>query len=148
MKVLIVIAVALVLAAAIVVPLYIIARRAAAGKSVKRPLYAHIASFFGIFALCGIVFLGQGVFAADEAAEAVSAAAGTDWTKAFGYLGAALAVGLSGIASGIAVSNSASAAIGALAENDSTFGKSIVFVGLAEGMAIYGLLVAIIILLF
>ena len=44
--------------------------------------------------------------------------------------------------------NSASAAIGALAENDSTFGKSIVFVGLAEGMAIYGLLVAIIILLF
>lgn len=145
MKVLIVIAVALVLAAAIVVPLYIIARRAAAGKSVKRPLYAHIASFFGIFALCGIAFLGQGVFAADEA---VSAAAGTDWTKAFGYLGAALAVGLSGIASGIAVSNSASAAIGALAENDSTFGKSIVFVGLAEGMAIYGLLVAIIILLF
>ena len=53
-------------------------------------------------------------------------------------MGAALAVGLSGIASGIAVSNSASAAIGALAENDSTFGKSIVFVGLAEGMAIYG----------
>ena len=148
MKILIVIAVALVLAAAIVVPLYIIARRAAAGKSVKRPLYAHIASFFGIFALCGIAFLGQGVFAADEAAEAVSSAAGTDWTKAFGYLGAALAVGLSGIASGIAVSNSASAAIGALAENDSTFGKSIVFVGLAEGMAIYGLLVAIIILLF
>ena len=148
MKVLIVIAVALVLAAAIVVPLYIIARRAAAGKSVKRPLYAHIASFFGIFALCGIAFLGTGAFAANEAAEAAVAAAGTDWTKAFGYLGAALAVGLSGIASGIAVSNSASAAIGALAENDSTFGKSIVFVGLAEGMAIYGLLVAIIILLF
>ena len=61
MKVLIVIAVALVLAAAIVVPLYIIARRAAAGKSVKRPLYAHIASFFGIFALSdfgGTVALG------------------------------------------------------------------------------------------
>ncbi len=146
MKLLIVIAVALAAAAAIVVPLYVIARRAAAGKSVKKPLYAHIASFFGIFALCGLAFLGQGAFAASEAAETV--AAGTDWTRAFGYLGAALAVGLSGIASGIAVSNSASAAIGALAENDSTFGKSIVFVGLAEGMAIYGLLVAIIILLF
>ena len=143
MKVFIVILVALVAAAAIVVPLYIIARRAKAGKSVKKPLYAHIASFFGIFALCGIAFLGQGAFAANEAAEAATAAAGTDWTQAFGYLGAALAVGLSGIASGIA-----SAAIGALAENDSTFGKSIVFVGLAEGMAIYGLLVAIIILLF
>ena len=148
MKVFIVLLVALVAAAAIVVPLYIIARRAKAGKSVKKPLYAHIASFFGIFALCGIAFLGQGAFAASEAADAATVATGTDWTKAFGYLGAALAVGLSGIASGIAVSNSASAAIGALAENDSTFGKSIVFVGLAEGMAIYGLLVAIIILLF
>lgn len=147
MKIFIVLLVALVAAAAIVVPLYIIAQRAKAGKSVKKPLYAHIATFFGVFALCGIAFLGQGAFAANEAAEAVTAA-GTDWTKAFGYLGAALAVGLSGIASGIAVSNSASAAIGALAENDSTFGKSIVFVGLAEGMAIYGLLVAIIILLF
>lgn len=149
MKIFIVLLVALAAAAAIVVPLYFIARRAKAGKSVKKPLYAHIATFFGIFALCGIVFLGQGAFAANEAAEtAAVTAAGTDWTKAFGYLGAALAVGLSGIASGIAVSNSASAAIGALAENDSTFGKSIVFVGLAEGMAIYGLLVAIIILLF
>ena len=148
MKLFIVILVALAAAAAIVVPLYIIARRAKAGKSVKKPLYAHIASFFGIFALCGISFLGSGAFAASEAADAAATVAGTDWTKAFGYLGAALAVGLSGIASGIAVSNSASAAIGALAENDSTFGKSIVFVGLAEGMAIYGLLVAIIILLF
>ena len=147
MKLFIIILVALVAAAAIVVPLYIIARPAA-GKSVKKPLYAHIATFFGIFALCGIAFLGQGAFAASEAADAATVATGTDWTKAFGYLGAALAVGLSGIASGIAVSNSASAAIGALAENDSTFGKSIVFVGLAEGMAIYGLLVAIIILLF
>ena len=147
MKIFIVLLVALVAAAAIVVPLYIIAQRAKAGKSVKKPLYAHIATFFGVFALCGIAFLGQGAFAANEAAEAVTAA-GTAWTKAFGYLGAELAVGLSGIASGIAVSNSASAAIGALAENDSTFGKSIVFVGLAEGMAIYGLLVAIIILLF
>ena len=143
-----VIIVALAAAAAIVVPLYLIARRAKAGKSVKKPLYAHIASFFGVFGLFGLGVLAQGVMAADEAGEVASAVAGTDWTRAIGYLGAALAVGLSGIASGIAVSSSASAAIGALAENDSTFGKSIVFVGLAEGMAIYGLLVAIIILLF
>ena len=134
--------------AVIIVPLVLINRRAKAGKSVKKPLYANLAMFFVMFAVCGCVFLGQGVAAANEAAEVAAAGGGTDWTQAFGYLGAALAVGLSGIASGIAVSNSASAAIGALAENDSTFGKSIVFVGLAEGMAIYGLLVAIIILLF
>ena len=104
--------------------------------------------FFVMFAVCGCVFLGQGVAAANEAAEVAAAGGGTDWTQAFAYLGAALAVGISGIASGIAVSNSACAAIGALTENESTFGKSIVFVGLAEGIAIYGLLVAIIILLF
>ena len=134
--------------AVIIVPLVLINRRAKAGKSVKKPLYANLAMFFVMFAVCGCVFLGQGVAAANEAAEVAAAGGGTDWTQAFAYLGAALAVGISGIASGIAVSNSASAAIGALTENESTFGKSIVFVGLAEGIAIYGLLVAIIILLF
>ena len=134
--------------AVIIVPLVLINRRAKAGKSVKKPLYANLAMFFVMFAVCGCVFLGQGVAAANEAAEVAAAGGGTDWTQAFGYLGAALVVGISGIASGIAVSNSACAAIGALTENESTFGKSIVFVGLAEGIAIYGLLVAIIILLF
>lgn len=134
--------------AVIIVPLALINRRAKAGKSVKKPLYANLAMFFVMFAVCGCVFLGQGVAAANEAAEVAAAGGGTDWTQAFAYLGAALAVGISGIASGIAVSNSACAAIGALTENESTFGKSIVFVGLAEGIAIYGLLVAIIILLF
>lgn len=134
--------------AVIIVPLILINRRAKAGKSVKKPLYANLAMFFVMFAVCGCVFLGQGVAAANEAAEVAAAGGGTDWTQAFAYLGAALAVGISGIASGIAVSNSACAAIGALTENESTFGKSIVFVGLAEGIAIYGLLVAIIILLF
>lgn len=134
--------------AVIIVPLVLINRRAKAGKGVKKPLYANLAMFFVMFAVCGCVFLGQGVAAANEAAEVAAAGGGTDWTQAFAYLGAALAVGISGIASGIAVSNSACAAIGALTENESTFGKSIVFVGLAEGIAIYGLLIAIVILLF
>ena len=134
--------------AIIIVPLVLINRRAKAGKSVKKPLYANLAMFFVMFAVCGCVFLGQGVAAANEAAEVAAAGGRTDWAPASAYLGAPLPVGPSGIASGIAVSNSACAAIGALTENESTFGKSIVFVGLAEGIAIYGLLVAIIILLF
>ena len=83
--------------------------------------------------------------AADAAATA--AATGTDWTMAIGYLAAALAVGISGVGSAIAVSSTASAAIGAMVENEGTFGKSLVFVGLAEGIAIYGLLIAIVIVL-
>ena len=103
-----------------------------------------------MFAACGCVFLGQGVAAANDAAEiAATTGAGTDWTQAFGLPGARpwpLASPASPLR--IAVSNSACAAIGALTENEGTFGKSIVFVGLAEGIAIYGLLVAIVILLF
>ena len=132
----------------IVLPLWMIARRAKAGKSVKKPLYANICGFFLVMFATAVVFLGQGVAAANDAAEVAAAAGGTDRTKAIGYLAAALAVGISGIASGIAVSNSACAAIGALTENEGSFGKSIVFVGMAEGIAIYGLLIAIVILLF
>ena len=114
----------------------------------KKPLIANLCGFFLVMFATAVVFLGQGVAAANDAAEAAAVAGSTDWTKAIGYLAAALAVGISGIASGIAVSNSACAAIGALTENEGSFGKSIVFVGMAEGIAIYGLLIAIVILLF
>ena len=62
------------------------------------------------------------------------------------YVGAALAVGLSGIGGGIAVASSASAALGAISENDKAFGKALIFVGLAEGVALYGLIVALLLL--
>ena len=133
----------------IVLPLIAIYKRAKHGKSVKKPLYANLAGFFAVFAVCGIAFLSQGVAAANAAADAAATAAatGTDWTMAIGYLAAALAVGISGVGSAIAVSSTASAAISAMVENEGTFGKSLVFVGLAEGIAIYGLLIAIVIVL-
>ncbi len=132
----------------IVLPLVCIYRRAKRGRSVKKPLYANLAGFFIMFAVCGVAFLSQGVAAANTAADAAAAAStGTDWTTAIGYLAAALAVGISGVGSAIAVSNTACAAIGAMTENEGTFGKSLVFVGLAEGIAIYGLLIAIVIVL-
>ena len=62
------------------------------------------------------------------------------------YLGTALAVGLSCIGGGIAVAASASAALGAISENDKAFGKALIFVGLAEGVALYGLIVALLLL--
>ena len=55
-------------------------------------------------------------------------------------------MGLSGIGGGIAVASSASAALGAISENDSVFGKSLIFVGLAEGVALYGLIIALVLL--
>ena len=87
----------------IVLPLWLIARRAKAGKSVKKPLVANLCGFFLVMFATAAVFLSQGVAAAND---------------------------------------------GALTENEGSFGKSIVFVGMAEGIAIYGLLIAIVILLF
>jgi len=63
-----------------------------------------------------------------------------------GFLGAGLSVGLACIGTGIATGMSASAAIGAVSENPKMLGTSLLFVGLSEGIAIYGLIVAIMIL--
>ena len=63
-----------------------------------------------------------------------------------GLIAAALATGLACIGSGIAVAMVASSAIGAISENPSLLGKTIIFAGLAEGIAIYGLIISIMIL--
>ena len=62
------------------------------------------------------------------------------------YVGAALATGLSGIGGGIAVASAASAAIGAMSENEKIMGKTLIFVALAEGIALYGLIISLLIL--
>ena len=63
-----------------------------------------------------------------------------------GLIAAALSTGLSAIAAGIAVAMVGSAAMGAVAERPEVMGRSIIFVGLAEGIAIYGLIISIMIL--
>jgi V/A-type H+-transporting ATPase subunit K len=61
-------------------------------------------------------------------------------------IGAALSIGLCCIGTGIAVGSAATAAIGAISENENLMGKALIFVAMAEGIAIYGLLVAFMIL--
>ncbi|WP_240902249.1 ATP synthase subunit C [Wenzhouxiangella sp. XN24] len=64
----------------------------------------------------------------------------------WGFVSAAAAAGLSAAAAGYAVAQVGSAAVGALAEKPELMGRVLVMVGLAEGVAIYGLIVAILIL--
>ena len=64
----------------------------------------------------------------------------------WGYLAAAIATGLSALAAGIAVGSVGAAAVGAVAERPELFGRTLVLVGLAEGIAIYGLIISIMIL--
>lgn len=50
------------------------------------------------------------------------------------------------LAAGLAVARVGSAALGAVSEKPEMMGKSLIFVGLAEGIAIYGLLVGVLLL--
>ena len=61
-------------------------------------------------------------------------------------LGAAISTGLAAIGAGVAVSGTGSAAVGAIAEKPESFGRALIFVGLAEGIAIYGLIISFMIL--
>jgi V/A-type H+/Na+-transporting ATPase subunit K len=83
------------------------------------------------------------------AAPGVVAAAGLSQEAVndpYASIAAAIAVGLGSISAGLAVSSTGSAAIGAIAEKPEMFGRALIFVGLSEGVAIYGLIIAFIIL--
>lgn len=67
-------------------------------------------------------------------------------SNGIGMIAAALATGFACIGSGIAVAVVASSAVGAISEDPSLLGKTIIFAGLAEGIAIYGLIISIMIL--
>lgn len=97
-------------------------------------------AFFGTLALTTVFLFANYAFASGDAGAATAASNG--WM----YLAAALSTGIGSIGAGIAVAAAASSAIGAISENEAIFGKTLVFVGLAEGIAIYGLLVSLIIL--
>ncbi|WP_077612767.1 ATP synthase subunit C [Clostridium sp. Marseille-P2415] len=96
--------------------------------------------FFGTLIVSGI-FLFNG-----NAAAAETATAGAGNIAGMGYLAAALSTGLACIGGGIAVSAAASAALGAISEDSSILGKSLIFVGLAEGVCLYGLIISFMIL--
>jgi len=114
-------------------------------RSAKSRLYTHISLFFALVAFVFIWQLtGSSVFAA-EGDEVVTGFAGSI-AQGLGFLGAALATGMSSLGAGIAVAAAAPAAIGAFSENEKNFGKSLIFVALGEGVAIYGLLISILII--
>ena len=90
-------------------------------------------------ALNGVMFFGP------ETAETAAVAASSTATG-LGYIAAALSIGMSCIGGGIAVASAASAALGAISEDSSILGKSLIFVGLAEGVCLYGLIIAFMII--
>lgn len=67
-------------------------------------------------------------------------------TNGMALLAAAIAVAGSSIGAAIAVAYTGAAALAAMSERPELFGRAMVVVGLAEGIAIYGLIVSIILI--
>jgi len=93
-------------------------------------------------AVAAVVFCG--LISAASAAEPVSAS--NPNAVGWAFLSAALSAGLSALAAGIAVAYVGAAAVGAMSEKPELAGRALIYVGLAEGIAIYGLIIAIMIL--
>lgn len=108
-------------------------------KDFKRSVLANIFTFFSVLIIGGVV-----LFSGAARAEGVIAA--SDSLKGIAFIAAAAVTGLACIGAGIAVAAASSSALGALSEDEKVFGKALIFVALAEGIALYGLLVSFTIL--
>jgi V/A-type H+-transporting ATPase subunit K len=103
-------------------------------------------------ALCSIALVAAAVatgtllFAAPAIAATAGAAAADPQSVAWGLAAAAGATAASSLAAGYAVAKVGTAAVGALAEKPEMMARLLIFVGLAEGIAIYGLIISILIL--
>lgn len=130
--------IATILALSIIIPFGIYFMGQKTRKRGKAMLITNIASFFTTLGLSTFVLFVNGVSAAGEATQTASVGIGSG----LGYLAAALVTGLSTIGAGIAVAAASSTALGAISEDPKLMGKSLIFVALAEGIALYGLLVS------
>lgn len=136
----------LILIVLISLPLVNVFRGKTSKKSAKSRLIAHVCMFFVVLAGTLVFQLNGASVLAAEANGAVDLMTGSV-AQGMGFIAAALATGLSALGAGIAVAAAAPAAIGAISENEKNFGKSMIFVALGEGVAIYGLIISILIIM-
>ena len=122
-----------------------------AKRKLKRKI---ITSIVITFLVMGVIFLVNvpSIFAQDAApaapaqhVEVQKQSVQAEVTK-FALVAAALAFGLGAVGAGIAVGNVGSAAMGAIGEKPEMAGQAIIFVALAEGIMVFGFIIAILIL--
>ena len=125
---------------AAVAVLTVVGLRRAPRRGLKRLVTVNL-----VLALAALGVLAGLLFGAVEPASAADTAQAADDTWA-DWLGAAIAVAGSAIGAAIAVAYTGAAALAAISEKPEIFGRAMVIVGLAEGIAIYGLVIAIILI--
>ena len=116
-------------------------RRVSAGW-LKGGMFANVA-LFGL-GLAGVMLLGvQEVLAAEPAAAGLM---DISLGKGLALIGIGLPTALAAIGAGIALGPVGSASLAVIAEKPEMFGRTLIYMGLAEGIAIYGLVMSILLL--
>ena len=137
----------IVIVAILMLPAVIAVKRKRGEKSVRHAIIGNLCAFFGVMVICAALPIGM--YASAETGSDTSASEEAEESgdgSGMGYLAAALAVGLGSIGGGIAVAAAAPAAIGAVSEDPKSFSKALIFVALGEGCALYGFVVALLML--
>ncbi len=113
--------------------------------NIKKAILSTMSAFSLVMigAIISTIF-GGNVFA--DTVKTTAEAAGISLGEGFKYLAAALSTGLATIGTGVAVGSVGSSAVGAVSEDSSILGKTLIYVGMAEGIAIYGMIISILIL--
>lgn len=109
----------------------------ASKSKMKKVLGFNLFTFIPLMLIALIVLIPDIVLAAPDSVGSPSG---------LGFIAAALCTGLATIGAGYAVGAVGSSALGAVSEDPKILGKTLIFVGLAEGIAIYGLIISILIL--
>ena len=116
-------------------------KRGMNNQKAAKVLGVNIGTFFLLMIGATVYMLSGDVAMAEEAATVMTT--GISNGEGLKFIGAALSTGMASIGAGIAVAASGAAAIGAISEDAQLLGKTIIFVGLSEGIAIYGLIISI-----
>ncbi|MFN2108151.1 MAG: ATP synthase subunit C [Anaerolineae bacterium] len=115
--------------------------------SLGRATRSLIMGMTGFNVLLGLMAAGVGfvwLFSPGTVMAATGAQAATG--DPYAGLAAAISTGLAAVGAGIAVSGTGAAAVGTIAQKPDFFGRALIFVGLAEGIAIYGLIISFMVL--
>lgn len=142
----------IVIVALLMLPVIVAVKKKKGEKTLRNTIIGNVCTFFGIMVIFTALPISMHA-SAEEAAPASVASAETESTEkteessssgdGLKYLAAALAVGLGSIGGGVAVAAAAPAAIGAVSEEPKSFSKALIFVALGEGCALYGFIVAL-----
>lgn len=112
------------------------------------PWYGQLGIGAAVLAAVVALAVAVGVLPAAAVTDATHTAAGPvpDQVIMWGFVAAALSTGIGALGAAYAVSHVGAAALGAMGERPEIAGRALIFLGLAEGIAIYGLIISIMIL--